>query len=310
MKYTALIIAAAAAIISSCSGGYGLKISKPGHRGMSEEKLWRIDSVVNDAIGQGLMPGAVVSVVREDRVVYLKAFGNERPAPDTIPMTTETVFNLASLGKCAGTTLSVMQLVEKGLVLITDRVDSYIPGFINPKDPVTGEEKPIVILDLLTHASWLPDDMDNDAYLQTVLQKVTGQSFCDFVQENISDVLGISHTTCSGNTEVCSDAMDLSIIAATLIKGGVYHGKRILGKETIRLMFSFKHAVQPCISGDIFDKSCSAGHTGDTGPSIVVDMSTKTAIIILANTAQPTDKVTLCRVRSTIANIVAGSIEK
>ncbi len=411
MKYTALIIAAASAILSSCSGGYGLKISKPGHRGMSEEKLWRIDSVVNDAIGQGLMPGAVVSIVREDRVVYLKAFGNRQTVPDTLPMTTETMFDMASVSKCVGTTLSVMQLVEKGLIRITDRVDRYIPGFRNWTDPATGEEDAIVIQDLLTHSSGLPAYINTAAYLekygentpdslmahiaslprlhkpgtkqvysclnfvtlQNILQNVTGQRLCDYAQENIFDVLGLRHTTyfplydnpasngasadlallCaatevqedglplvasvhdpmarlanggnSGNAGVFSDAMDLSIIASTLMKGGSYRGKRILGKETIRLMFTIPsdndpavaralgwdtYAMYPGTSGDIFDRSCTVGHTGYTGTSIVIDMSTKTAIIILANRVHPIDKGNLGRVRGTIANIVAASIEK
>lgn len=378
---------------------------------MNGERLALIDSVINDAIAQKLIPGAVVSVVRDDRVVFLEAYGNSQVVPDTVKMTKETMFDMASVSKCVGTTLSFMQLIEKGLVRLSDRVDRYIPGFKNWTDPETGEEDEITIQDLLTHSSGLipyigeneyrlrfqvnqPDSLMwyiatqvgrrfkpgtrqlysclNFITLQNILQKVTGERLCDYAQKNVFDVLGLKHTTyfplfgepqsnpnaeelakmCaatevqadgkplvaqvhdpiarlgnagnSGNAGVFSNAMDLSVICAALMNGGSYRGQRVLGSETVRKMFEIPFDNDPAVaralgwdtyemypgtSGDILNRKFCVGHTGYTGTSIVIDMSTKTAIIILTNRVHPTDDGNLGRVRATIANIVASSIE-
>ena len=412
MKKFISALAAAILVLSACSQRDGLKISKPEHRGMNGERLTLIDSVVNDAIVQKLIPGAVVSIVRDDRIVFLEAYGNRQVVPDTVKMTKETMFDLASLSKCVGTTLSFMQLLEKGLVRLSDRVDRYIPGSENWTDPQTGEVDEITIQDLLTHASGLKPYISEPEYrarfqvnqpdslmwyiatqtgrrckpgteqiysclnfitLQNILQNVTGKRLCDYAQENVFNALGLKHTTYfplfgepqsnpdaealaklvaptevqadgkplvaqvhdpiarlgnagnSGNAGVFSNAEDLSVIAAALMNGGAIHGKRILGEETVRKMFEIPFDNDPAVaralgwdtykmypgtSGDIFERDHTVGHTGYTGTSIIIDPDTKTAVIILTNRVHPTDDGNIGRVRATIANIVASSIEK
>ena len=129
----------------SCSHRTGLKHSSPESQGMDSRTLELIDSAVNDAISQKIIPGAVVSVVRNGRVVYLQPFGNKSLVPEVEPMTPETMFDLASVSKCVGTTLSFMQLVEQGKVRLSDPVSRYIPDFKPWVDPVTGEEDEITI---------------------------------------------------------------------------------------------------------------------------------------------------------------------
>lgn len=81
---------------------------------LNVSKLSYADSSINASIAQHDIPGAVLCVVEGDKIVYLKAYGNKEIVPDTVPMTVNTVFDLASLSKCVGTTLSFMQLVEQG----------------------------------------------------------------------------------------------------------------------------------------------------------------------------------------------------
>ena len=114
---------------------------------MDPERLARVDAVIGDAIGTGDIPGAVLAVVRRNDIVYLKAYGNKSVVPEVVPMTTDTMFDLASLSKCVGTTLSFMQLIEGGYVRLTDPVKRYIPGFKPWKDPETGEEVDIILRD-------------------------------------------------------------------------------------------------------------------------------------------------------------------
>ena len=133
---------------------------------MDPERLARVDAVIDDAVGAGNIPGAVLAVVRRNDIVYLKAYGNKSVVPEVVPMTTDTMFDLASLSKCVGTTLSFMQLIEGGYVRLTDPVKRYIPGFKPWKDLETGEEVDIILRDLLTHSSGLSAYYDADLFVK------------------------------------------------------------------------------------------------------------------------------------------------
>ena len=88
-----------------------------------------IPPIVEQAIAEKKLPGAVVLVGRGDRVVYQKAIGRRAVEPAPEAMTLDTIFDVASLTKVVATTTSVMKLVEDGRVRLTDRVSDYIPGF-------------------------------------------------------------------------------------------------------------------------------------------------------------------------------------
>ena len=93
-------------------------------------RLARIDALIEQAIGDGRLPGAVVLVGHGGEVVYERAFGARSLAAETPePMTVDTVFDLASLTKVVATTTSVMILVEEGRLRLRDRVADHVPGF-------------------------------------------------------------------------------------------------------------------------------------------------------------------------------------
>jgi CubicO group peptidase (beta-lactamase class C family) len=116
------------------------------------------DEVINNAITEGDFPGAVLCIVSRATdgasmgdVLYLKAYGNRQVVSgatadgeyiaDTIAMTTDAVFDLASVSKCVGTTLSVMRLAEDGKLRIDDKVERYIKDFAPWKSVSEEEEK-------------------------------------------------------------------------------------------------------------------------------------------------------------------------
>ena len=104
-----LLFLAAVMLVAACAAQVPegtLKHATPESMGMNSAKLNQIDREVARAIEEGNIPGCVVSVVRDDKIVFLKAYGNKQVVPDTIPMTPETIFDLASVSKCVGTTLS------------------------------------------------------------------------------------------------------------------------------------------------------------------------------------------------------------
>ena len=238
MKRVRLLLsaAAAAAALAGCTlqpAEGTLRKATPESMGMNSAKLSQVDAIVESFIADGSIPGAVLSVVRDDRIVYLKAYGNKQVVPDTVAMSTSTVFDLASVSKCVGTTLSFMQLVENGKVRLTDDVKMYIPDFAPWTDPDTGAKVDITVRDLLTHTSGIapyisvppyverfgaatPDSLIryiatevrrnfrpgtgymysclNFITLQNILQNVTGERLCDYTQKNVFDVLGLKHT--------------------------------------------------------------------------------------------------------------------
>src|SRR5256885_9762140 len=73
-------------------------------------RLAVVDSIVQEAIHAGQIPGAVVLVWHNGQVLYRKAFGYRALEPRRELMTVDTVFDLASLTKVVATTTAVMQL--------------------------------------------------------------------------------------------------------------------------------------------------------------------------------------------------------
>lgn len=116
--------------------------------------LAAVDAVIQQAIADGNIPGAVLIVGHAGKVVYRRAYGSRALEPRREAMTLDTVFDLASLTKVVATTTAVMQLVEQGKVRLNDPVAKYLPEFgQNGKDDIT-------LRQLLTHYSGLAPDLD------------------------------------------------------------------------------------------------------------------------------------------------------
>jgi uncharacterized protein YbbC (DUF1343 family)/CubicO group peptidase (beta-lactamase class C family) len=120
----------------------------------SSPQLVVLDRIVEGAVHDGQIPGAVLLVWHDGSVVYRKAIGERSLEPRREPMTVDTVFDLASLTKVVATTTAVMQLVQRGEVRLNDPVVRYLPEFgQNGKEDITVRE-------LLVHHSGLPEDLD------------------------------------------------------------------------------------------------------------------------------------------------------
>ena len=98
---------------------------------MRSERMERIESLVEEAIEAGKMPGCVITVGRRGHVVYHRAFGHRQLEPESLPMKDDTVFDLASLTKPIATATCAMMLIEQGKLRLNDRVSAYLPDFAN-----------------------------------------------------------------------------------------------------------------------------------------------------------------------------------
>ena len=125
----------------------------PEQAGLDSRKLMYADEAIETAIAGKEIPGAVLAVVRNGKMAYLKAYGNKRIYPDTEPMTVNTVFDMASCSKSISTAVCTMILAERGKIRLLDPVNRYIPGFKDWESEDGKNKKVIRIADLLTHSS-------------------------------------------------------------------------------------------------------------------------------------------------------------
>ena len=217
-------------LLSFQIGAQHLPKATPEMVGMDSKRLQQVDLVINKAIADKEIPGAVLAVVRNGKMVYLEAYGNKEVYPSTVAMDVNTVFDLASLTKPIATALSAMILIERGQLRLIDKVNLFIPEFEPWREGK--ETKDIRVIDLMTHTSGLPsyapiskinrakgnnqpDKMINYIAtvdrefepetdfqysclnyiaLQRVIETIAKQDLRSFAKRNIYDVLGMTHT--------------------------------------------------------------------------------------------------------------------
>jgi CubicO group peptidase (beta-lactamase class C family) len=199
----------------------GLTQTDPESVGLLASQLKYIDEAVAASIQSEEIPGAVVLVARHGRIAYFKAFGNRSVKPGLEAMTTDTIFDMASMTKVMATAPSIMLLAEKGVLRLDDKVKRYLPNFTG------GGKDGITLLHLLIHYSGLPPDYDlskqwsgyaealeelwkinttsepgktfvysdlNYITLGEVVRAVSGKTLDLFAQENIFTPLGMTDT--------------------------------------------------------------------------------------------------------------------
>jgi uncharacterized protein YbbC (DUF1343 family)/CubicO group peptidase (beta-lactamase class C family) len=119
-----------------------------------DTRLAAVDPIIDDAIHQQQIPGAVLIVGHDGSVVYRKAYGSRALEPKRETMTLDTIFDCASLTKVVATTSAIMQLWEQGKFRMNDPAAKYLPEFgQNGKQDIT-------IRQLLVHYSGLAPDLD------------------------------------------------------------------------------------------------------------------------------------------------------
>ena len=114
-----------------------------------------LNQIIQKAIDDELIPGAVLLIGHDGQVIYRKAYGWRALVPRREAMTTDTIFDIASLTKVTATTPSIMKLFNEGKIRLNDRVTEYLPEF-------QGGTSNITVRDLLTHFSGLRPDVSTD----------------------------------------------------------------------------------------------------------------------------------------------------
>ena len=114
-----------------------------------------LDAATEQAIRDGLIPGAVIIIGHDGKIVHRKAYGARALVPAREAATLDTIYDIASLTKVVATTPAIMKLYEQGKIKLDDPVTAYLPEFQGGKSNIT-------IRNLMTHYSGLRPDLDID----------------------------------------------------------------------------------------------------------------------------------------------------
>jgi uncharacterized protein YbbC (DUF1343 family)/CubicO group peptidase (beta-lactamase class C family) len=196
-------------LLLACTAGLWAQADFPGAAAEDEQ--------INQAVQDGLIPGAVLVIGHDGQVVYRKAYGQRSLIPAREPMTVDTIFDAASLTKVVATTSSVMKLFEQGKIRLDDPVTKYLPEFQDGHSPIT-------IRNLMTHFSGLRPDVDlqpawsgyqtgihralidkpagppgvrfvysdiNFILMGEIVRRLSGQMLSDFARSHIFEPLGM-----------------------------------------------------------------------------------------------------------------------
>ncbi|MBW1739649.1 MAG: serine hydrolase [Deltaproteobacteria bacterium] len=106
--------------------------------------------LMQQGVDERVFPGGVLLIAREGRVLFFEAFGRARLIPER-PMTTHTVFDLASLTKPLATTVGLMRLVQQKKLNLDQTLGTAITAFSETN------KKEVTIRQLLSHTSGFPD---------------------------------------------------------------------------------------------------------------------------------------------------------
>ena len=140
---------------------------RPQDVGLSPERLERVTGMVQGAVESGEIPGAVVLIARNGKLVYQRAFGMQDMAKGT-PMAMDSIFRIYSMTKPIAS-VAAMLLVEEGKLGLHEPISKYLPEWKEMKvgtevfDPGTGAttlllapaKRQITVQDLLRHTSGL-----------------------------------------------------------------------------------------------------------------------------------------------------------
>ncbi len=137
MKTLMMAAAAAAGIAITAANAAPLPEARPDEVGFSQQGLARLDDFFAREIAARRVPGAVVAIARDGRLVYHKAYGQLDAAKGT-PMPLDAVFALASMTKPM-TAVAGLTLMEQGRLPLQARLSDYFPGFADMK---VGVEQP------------------------------------------------------------------------------------------------------------------------------------------------------------------------
>jgi CubicO group peptidase (beta-lactamase class C family) len=162
---TIAVIAALSVVLPAAAQGIP-KAQSPEEVGFVSQRLKRLSDRIEEGVKNNELPGAVVLIARNGKIVMFDAFGF-RDKEAKAPMKTDAIFRIASMTKPI-TSVAAMILMEEGKLSLADPVSKYIPAFADTKVSVQKKNadgtvelslepqfRPMTVQDLMRHTSGL-----------------------------------------------------------------------------------------------------------------------------------------------------------
>ncbi len=273
---------------------------------LDEATVAEIEALVEEAMSRNMLPGFALGVVKDGELVYAKGFG-VTSLDGGEPVTPQTVFQWAETSM-APTAMAVLQLVDAGKIDLDAPVTDYLPyfqmkderyrditvgqllthhsGIPDSGDTMADWENFMPEYDAGAAERWVRSLADRRllfapgsgfeytdlgyALLGAVVAAASGQSYEDYMSENIFEPLGMANTTflleevdntllasphvadASGNVVVSSalpyhrpfaaannlftNIEDMAKLVQAYLNGGVLDGQRILSESAVDQM--------------------------------------------------------------------------
>ncbi|WP_250419121.1 MULTISPECIES: glycoside hydrolase family 3 N-terminal domain-containing protein [Pontibacter] len=153
-----------------------LKYGVPESVGMDSKVLAQIDNIALEAIAYAATPGAQVLVVKDGTVVFNKSYGHYTYEKER-PVTSNTVYDVASITKVAATLQAVMFLKDQGKINLDEKISAYLPE-------LKGTNKEGLILrDILTHQAGLQATLPH--WQKTLDERTLAQTYYASTQTDV-----------------------------------------------------------------------------------------------------------------------------
>jgi beta-glucosidase-like glycosyl hydrolase/CubicO group peptidase (beta-lactamase class C family) len=157
----------------------------PEEAGVDSKWLYKVDSVMNEAIAAEAYPGGQIVAARHGIVFYQKSFGYHTYSKD-LPVTDFDLYDLASLTKVVGTTPALMKLYDENKYELNDSLSQFV------KEIVNCDKSGYKFFDILTHRagfkSWIPfykETVKNESERQKYYSNSSSEEFSIQVAENM-----------------------------------------------------------------------------------------------------------------------------
>ncbi|NOQ73812.1 MAG: serine hydrolase [Crocinitomix sp.] len=152
----------------------------PAFCGLSKDTLRQIDYAVSAALGGRAFPGCQVLIAKEGCIIYDKSFGYH--SYDRVrPVTSQSLYDLASLTKVVSTTMVGMKLYEMEAFGLLDSLADYLPDSLRNHLRYPSTIRHITFQELFTHKSGMPAGFPIIKYMRYTSADVGrfDQYFCD-----------------------------------------------------------------------------------------------------------------------------------
>ena len=203
MKFKLLMTAFAAAVSTTSMANefvnkpssLDIPIATLNQAGFTAEGLKRIDTFFASEIEKKRVPGGVVGIVRDGKLVYLKAHGMQNPETQE-PMKVDTIFGLASMTKPM-VSVGTLTLTQQAKLPLFSKVSDYYPDVANMKvaNATTGIQK-----------NWTCEELDKPVQVTNMPGAGGGLAFNTVVNERNDDADLIIAASSATTTRLAQNA--------------------------------------------------------------------------------------------------------